>query len=84
MLITRGLGKIVGGSGTVKVPEYVHIEDPSVRPNLSNNTMYSSTELKPSIKINNSKLKPTIDPNINLSILDIDVTQLKPHIKGNL
>ena len=84
MLITRGLGKIIGGSGTVKVPEYVHITDPLVKPSLSNTTVYSSVEVKPSIKADTDKLKPIVSSDINLSTLNIDVTQIKPHIKGNL
>ena len=84
MLITRGLGKVTGGSGTVKVPEYVHIEDPTFTPTLNNNVVVGSSELKPSITVETNKIQPIVDSNINLTTLNIDVVNLKPHIKGNL
>ena len=84
MLITRGLGKIAEGTGTVKVPEYIYVEDPNVIYTLSNTSINSIKESKPNMIATTTVLQPIIEFDINLSTLNINITQLKPHIKGTL
>ena len=85
MLITRGLGRNFGSGGENEVPVYVPISDPDIATgSIPNSNILNIQELIPTITSAPIDPKPIINSDNNLTSVIIDVTQLKPHIKGNI
>lgn len=86
MLITRGLGRNFGsGGGENEVPVYIPISDPTmITGSIPNSNILNIQELTPTITSTLIDPKPIVNSDNNLTSVLIDVTQLKPHIKGNI